>query len=325
MLPMNLPAGMILLSACLALASTANAELFRAYLASDGNDANPCTLPQPCRLLPAALAAIQNDGEVWLLDSANYSSGPVTIGKAATILAVAGASASFKDGLEISTDEVVTLRNLTFGSGSTAIMVTRATQVNVDDCRFWYRLHGITVAPGNTYVRVTNSTFEYNFDGAIVADPGTTVSLSNSHITGGMGIRVFGGGAGAVRTVLQVTRSTITKVSAGILLNGNAGTTLAFVHDSEISGTGGLRASNSWPADVAGPTVITVSGSMLSNNSPAVYAGGFGARVVLNGNTISGNVVGYEIAVAGTIESAGNNVIRDNGSNTGALSTFGLQ
>jgi hypothetical protein len=171
----------------------------------------------------------------------------VTIGKAPTILAVAGASASFKDGLEISTDEVVTLRNLTFGSGSTGIMVTRATQVNVDDCRFWYRLHGITVAPATPTSGSPTAPSNTTSMGRSWRTPARPWSLSNSHITGGMGIggvwRWGGGGANG----LQVTRSTITKVNPGILLNGNAGTTLAFVHDSEISGTGGLRASNSWP------------------------------------------------------------------------------
>jgi hypothetical protein len=39
------------LIAALLLSTSAHAQLFRAYLAPDGNDANPCTLQQPCRLL----------------------------------------------------------------------------------------------------------------------------------------------------------------------------------------------------------------------------------------------------------------------------------
>ena len=46
------------LAATLLLSATAQAQLFRAYLASDGNDANACTLAAPCRLLPAALTAV---------------------------------------------------------------------------------------------------------------------------------------------------------------------------------------------------------------------------------------------------------------------------
>jgi len=49
----------------------AHAQLFRAYLAIGGSDSNPGTLPAPCRLLPAALNAVADGGEVWMLDSAN--------------------------------------------------------------------------------------------------------------------------------------------------------------------------------------------------------------------------------------------------------------
>ena len=51
------------LAATLLLSATAHAQLFRAYVASDGNDANPCTLPAPCRLLPAALGAVADGGK----------------------------------------------------------------------------------------------------------------------------------------------------------------------------------------------------------------------------------------------------------------------
>ncbi len=70
------------------------AQLFRAYLSSTGNDANPCTLPQPCRLLQQALLAVANGGEIWMLDSANYNTTTVTIGKSVSILAVPGAVGS---------------------------------------------------------------------------------------------------------------------------------------------------------------------------------------------------------------------------------------
>ena len=73
------------------LASTAaDAQLFRAYVASDGNDANPCTLPQPCRLLPAAIAAVASGGEIWILDSANYNTSTVNVTKSVSIVAVPG-------------------------------------------------------------------------------------------------------------------------------------------------------------------------------------------------------------------------------------------
>ena len=46
------------------------AAVFRSYLSLNGADTNACTLPSPCRLLPAALAAVDPGGEIWMLDSA---------------------------------------------------------------------------------------------------------------------------------------------------------------------------------------------------------------------------------------------------------------
>jgi hypothetical protein len=106
--------------ACIAtlLACTAaHAQLFRAYLDPSGNDANPCTLQQPCRLLPAALTAVASGGEIWLLDSANYNTATVNVAKSVTILAVPGAVGSVVAAggvaIAIATADVhVALRNL---------------------------------------------------------------------------------------------------------------------------------------------------------------------------------------------------------------------
>jgi hypothetical protein len=65
--------------AVLASAPLAHGQIFRAYLALDGVDTNPCTLAQPCRLLPAAVAAVGAGGEIWMLDSANFNVAPVTV------------------------------------------------------------------------------------------------------------------------------------------------------------------------------------------------------------------------------------------------------
>src|SRR3954470_17809381 len=66
------------------------AQIFRAYLSINGNDANACTVAAPCRLLPAALNAVADGGEVWMLDSANFNAGTVTIAKNVAISSVPG-------------------------------------------------------------------------------------------------------------------------------------------------------------------------------------------------------------------------------------------
>src|SRR5690349_4733467 len=92
--------------------------LFRAYVSSTGSDLNPCSLTQPCRLLPAALTAVADGGEIWMLDSANFNTATVDISKSVTILAVPGAVGSIvatggANGINVNAASVkLTLRNL---------------------------------------------------------------------------------------------------------------------------------------------------------------------------------------------------------------------
>ena len=113
--------------------------VFRAYLSSTGNDANPCTLPAPCRLLPAALAAVQNGGEIWMMDSANFNTGPVNITKGVKIFAIPGALGSVVgnggDALIINTAGDVTLRNLqilNFSGGVNGVTIQNAGAVHIE-------------------------------------------------------------------------------------------------------------------------------------------------------------------------------------------------
>lgn len=84
------------LAAVAALAASFDtAALFRTYVSINGNDANPCTLPAPCRLLPPALAAVDDGGEVWILDSGNFNTSNVNVNKSVSILAVPAPSAAW--------------------------------------------------------------------------------------------------------------------------------------------------------------------------------------------------------------------------------------
>ena len=109
--------GIFALGLSLLLSAAAHAQAFRTYLSAGGNDANPCSLIAPCRLLPAAIATVIDGGEVWIIDSANYNSGPVDVNKSVTILAIPGALGSVValggNAINIATAGVkVALRNL---------------------------------------------------------------------------------------------------------------------------------------------------------------------------------------------------------------------
>jgi hypothetical protein len=124
--------------AALGIASTAHAALFRSYLRSDGGG-TACTLQAPCRLLDAALAAVQDGGEIWMLDSANFNTSTVVITKSVKIFAIPGALGSVVglngDAIYIDTSGDVTLRNLqilNFGGGLNGISVVNASAVHIE-------------------------------------------------------------------------------------------------------------------------------------------------------------------------------------------------
>lgn len=125
--------------AALCGASCAHAGLFRTYLSLNGNDANPCTVQLPCRLLPAALAAVNDGGEIWMIDSANFNTAPVNITKSVKILAIPGQMGSIVgnggDAIDINTSGDVTLRNLqilNFSGGVDGINIANASAVHVE-------------------------------------------------------------------------------------------------------------------------------------------------------------------------------------------------
>jgi hypothetical protein len=107
-----------------------------------GSDANPCTVQAPGRLLPAALAAIKDGGETWMLDSANFNTGPVNITKSVSILAIPGAVGSMVgsggDAIVIESAGVkVSLRNLkslNFSAGQFGTRMTNGARLAVADC-----------------------------------------------------------------------------------------------------------------------------------------------------------------------------------------------
>jgi hypothetical protein len=171
---------------------TAGAQSFRAYLASYGNDANPCTVAAPCRLLPAALNAVANGGEVWMLDSENYNSGTVTIANSVSILAVPGQVGSvvaFAGGPEVAiatSGVTVALRNLVIPNnvanpGTYGVVMTAGTLLSVEDCLFANLPNAaIYVHDTNSMVAAKNSVFRNLGDYAVRAENGPEVTVANS-------------------------------------------------------------------------------------------------------------------------------------------------
>jgi hypothetical protein len=209
--------------AALFLAPTAHAGAFRTFLSFSGADGNDCSVLTPCRLLPAALAATNDGGEVWLLDSANYNTGNVVINKSVTILAVPGAVGSFvgngADALTVNAAGAkVNLRNLVFvnlsGASNSGVTFAQGTLLTVRDSSFTGLGTGVTVSASSAArTDVFASTFTGNGAGMRVFNGRATVK--DSDFTGNtIGIEAAGNG--------------------GASLNPPNGTTMVFVNGGNV-------------------------------------------------------------------------------------------
>jgi len=113
----------------------------RTFVASTGNDANPCSIAQPCRGFARAMTQTSAGGEVIVLDSAGY--GKLTITQAVSINAPPGVYAGISvfsgdDGITVNAaaGDKVTLRGLLVNGqgGSNGIVFTGGAELEIDRC-----------------------------------------------------------------------------------------------------------------------------------------------------------------------------------------------
>ncbi len=308
--------------------------LFRAYLAPNGVDTNPCTLAAPCRLLPAALATVIDGGEVWMLASANYNAGPVNVNKSVTILAVPGALGSVValggNAINIATAGAkVTLRNLVIvpfvgGGGTGGINMTAGASLTVDNCLVANLPGvGISVNANGASVLVTETVIRGNGGSGLYVADGARATVSRATISGNANVGVYAQGnlAGSTTTA-DVADSTIdvNDIGVGALSLAGSAVVKVSVRDSQLvrNTTAGAIAQSNAAASVT----LSVSNNIIANNLYGIYTGTAGANVWASRNTVSDN--GFGLANGGSgglLQSAGDNAVRNNGNDaSGAIS-----
>jgi hypothetical protein len=298
----------VLVSAAVVACAAVNAASFRAYLSSTGSDANPCTVSQPCRLLPAALNAIVDGGEVWMLDSANYNSGPVNVTKSASILAIPGAVGSVValggPAFNIATAGVsVSLRNLVIvpfpaSGGTSGIVMTDGNSLTIQESVIANLPEsGIDInALAGTRVKIMDSVICDNYYYGVYLRGGAIADISNSKITGNF---------------------------YGVWVEATAGTTsTAAVNDSVVSSnTIGLYARAAVAGGTARLTAIRTTASHNTHGIVCLATSGTALCTVgysmANGNSSNGF---YQSGTA-TFRSLGNNIVIDNTTNAAGTIT----
>jgi hypothetical protein len=304
--------GLLALLATLFLATGARAELFRAYLDSSGSDANGCTLQAPCRLLPAALAAVANGGEIWLLDSANFNVATVNITKSVTILAIPGAVGSVValggPAINVSTPGLnVALRNLVIvpfpASGATyGVDLNAASTLTIEGSLIANIPNNAVHVGGAGKLEITNSIIRNNFGFGVYLQNGASANIASTKLLNNTSGGIFAEAASASTVIATVSDSIISGGHAGVYSWGNVtgSDSRIFLTRTTIQNTDyGLNSETSG----AGSSLITVSSSMITNNGYGWFKSGVGAN----------------------IRTLGNNHIADNGNNAGALTNAPLQ
>jgi len=311
--------------ACMAAAAApaGMAATQRSFVASDGNDGNPCSLTQPCRSFGAALLQTNPGGEIVVLDSAGY--GPVTITKAVSIVAPSGTYAGISvlsgDGITINAgpaDDVI-LRGLTINAqgGNNGIVFNSGATMYVENCT----VRGFN-GPSNANIRfapaaasrlsVKDSFIRGGTFGVLLVNGATpaAATIDNTRIEGnlnGFAAEVFNG-AVTLRNSVLVDNT----INAIMLWTGITQTQDATLENVMLSNNG------NYGVFVNGPSItVAISNSTIVRNFTGVYVlGGLGfATARLTGNLISRNSTGIQAGVGGTILTPLSNTIEGNGTN----------
>jgi hypothetical protein len=255
------------------------------------------------------LAAVADGGEIWMLDSANYNTSSLTVGKSVSILAVPGSVGSVLaiggPAINITADNLkVSLRNLVItslpaGGATFGVRMTGDSALTIEDSLISnLPNHGVYVS-GNGKLRIANSTLRDNGDWAVNVQNGAQAQI--------FGVRLLGNAGGGVLSYGAVD-ATSTRVS---------------ISDSAISGgPNGVRAyaALSGATAKAFVTRCTIAGNIYGLRSDTT---GVGTAILAVSNTmvVQNDYGWYQDGAGSVIWTLGNNHIMQNGATLGSLSS----
>jgi len=287
----------LLTEASLAAPKWANTPQARTFVSGLGNDTDPCTAQQPCRTLGAALALTTADGEIYVLDSADY--GPVTITKGVTILgdgAVAGVLVTTGVGISISAgaNDVITLRGLNVDgakTGSVGIQFNSGKTLNLQKSVLrGFVSTGLNFAPtGASTLFASENSVTNNVNNGILVSASTSAGGTLDRVTAtGNGVGIFASGA-----MVKIT------ISDTVANNNNYG----------------LGAS---------AAAVMVRNSTFNNNLVGIAADQNGI-IQVGQSTITANATGWRASNGAQVQSYGNNSVSGNTADGIVTKTVALQ
>ena len=288
-----------------------HAQSTRTWVASTGNDSNPCSRTAPCATFAGAIVKTAAYGQINVLDAGGF--GGVTITTPITI----DASGSFAGVLTPGTTaitihtgpyDIVVLRGLTLDGASTGlngIHFLAGGILHIENCVINnFNEQGIVMEP-------TTGTFLFIKD---------TIVRNNKFggAANGSGILLKPGGAGSVRAQLDNVRSEDNIY--GLRVENNTETTVA---NSVFSGN--LSAGINAVSTAGGNVQVNCDNCTVSNNAlHGVTANGLNAIVRLSETMVTNNSsTGINPINSGQVLTFGTNRIAGNHPN-GAFTASGL-
>jgi len=291
----------IKLSLCgLIVASTfsvlAHAQATRTYISGSGDDANPCSLANPCKTFAGAISKTTAGGEIDALSPGSY--GAITITKALTIdgsaslgsaiIAASGVGVTVNAGIA----DVVTLRNIQVqgvSTGATGVLLTQAKVLHLENCVFSYLTgNGIDLEPSiATNVFIDNTVSRDNGGNGLFilgATANVNVAISNSHFENNALNGVFGSNNSKVTARNSDSSANL---GSGFLTQSNSGTaSIALVTSGASFNTGpGFQAGGG-----ATTSIIRMTGSAAFSNGSAFSTGTNGFIYTYGNNYVTGGV-----------------------------------
>ena len=280
----------------------------RSAVSIHGNDANPCTVPSPCRTFAKAITVTNSGGEIIALDSGGY--GPFTIDRAVSVRPIPGAYAglapSSSDGIGVyaGVNDDVILRGITInglgGSNLTGITFGSGRTLTIQNCSI-DRMTGTGISDVSAGMLVVSDT-----------------TVTNSYT----GVQVGNGNVGSPTVFATISGSRMDHNSFGVAVYQTGRATVTNTVLSHNSGTG-LEVLSQVPTLAAD---VVIERSTLSDNTYGLYAaaGGGTATIRASNCTISHNTTGVSSnnAQLAPILSRQNNTLQGNATNGTFTATF---
>jgi len=298
----RLPFALLAALSCSLATAPAHARA-RVFVASYGNDSNPCTFGSPCKTFQQAVNVVDAAGEVTAIDSAGF--GPINITKAVTITS--------PDGVEAGVVPVAGGNAIDINAGQSDAIVLHGLTLNGSGVG----ANGIVFNSGSI-LTVQNCVIRNLTGQGIDFVPSTSSSLSVLHTyvgsNGGYGILVQPSGS-ASAVVDHVEAQYNGAFAYGIALDGHStsGLVNGTVTDSVSSNNGdGFLVLSNGTMGINGN--LMVMRSLAANNHTGLQSS-VGAGFDLNApflrisQTIVTNNV---IPCSGLVQSYGDNTVNNN-------------